>query len=261
MEHIGAASGPGHHEIGQGDPEVGQGHLPADGRSKPAGEAASHDPGSLDVSGGGSSNSQSRPALDIAGGGLIFSGRASLNSEDLDASVVDVKINEAELEQFDDEFSFDDTVTSDSHDPDAIMDAHSIPDGQPDEAESGMAPYRIQMAMPSGGSVNNNRTGPATIPAFHQGQGHFYSQGQDEDMYDLDPELLGQRMEATGERAEDQVYGRDGVGSEDQGFHARIHNSFPSSASGKPKICTVQIISQNLFLISSTQKNVFSGAS
>ena len=79
--------------------------MPSDGRSKPAGEAASHDPASLDVSGGGSSNSQSRPALDIAGGGLIFSGRASLNSEDLDASVVDVKINEAELEQFDDESS------------------------------------------------------------------------------------------------------------------------------------------------------------
>ena len=40
-------------------------------------------------------------------------------------------------------------------------------------------------------------------------------------------QVLGRRMEATGERAEDQIHGRDGVGSEDQGFHARIHSSFP----------------------------------
>ena len=43
-------------------------------------------------------------------------------------------------------------------------------------------------------------------------------------------------MEATGERAEDQIYGRDGVGSEDQGFHARIHSSFPRQ-SGKFSAC------------------------
>ena len=50
---------------------------------------------------------------------MVFGGRSSQDgaaSEELDASVVDVKINDEELEQFDEEFSdigdFDDTMTS-----------------------------------------------------------------------------------------------------------------------------------------------------
>ena len=63
---------------------------------------------------------------------MVFGGRSSHDgaaSEDLDASVVDVKINDEELEQFDEEFSdigdFDDTMTSEL--PDNLQ--NEPPDG------------------------------------------------------------------------------------------------------------------------------------
>ncbi len=55
---------------------------------------------------------------------------------------------------------------------------------------------------------------------------------------------LGERTEAPGERAEDQVHGRDGVGSEDQGLHARLHRAAAAHAhSAQDRECLVFSIS------------------